>query len=509
MNDVIIRDDLVDDIQRIAKKAGLAILKIYHSSDFDIEYKMDESPLTKADKKANQIIVEGLQLLPEQYPILSEENTEIPYEVRKDYDFFWMVDPLDGTKEFIHKNDEFTVNIALIHNNKSVLGVVYVPVSNEMYFAVKNKGAYSKIDEKLLRLSPKPFNPDDANLKIVCSKSHINEETKQLIQQFKNPIIIPKGSSLKFIELAKGTANLYPRVGTIMEWDSAAAHIILEEAGGQILDLKTKKPIVYNKKNLQNPDFWATANVINTKNISAVIITKNEANNIRKTISQLKKVVDEIVVIDAFSTDETVNICKQMGVNVFQKKWIGYAQNKNLGNQLASHQWILSIDADEVLSDELIESIKRIDLNNNNVVFALDRITNYCGKWIKHGDWYPDWKPRLFHKKKVHWQGDFVHETLHIPKGLQLIKLKGKLFHHSYTTKEEHVIRLEKYAILAANDLKRRGKKANFIKIWLSPIFRLFKNLILKKGILDGKSGIQIAFQEAKAVHLKYKKVKS
>ncbi len=507
MKKEILREDLVNDIQHIAKNAGLAILEIYHSSDFEIEFKKDDSPLTKADKTANKIIESGLNQLPENFPILSEENIEIPYSVRKDFDFFWMIDPLDGTKEFIDKNDEFTVNIALIHKNKVVLGVVYVPVSDEMYFGVKNKGAFSVINGKTQKLSPKPFDPNTKNLKVVCSKSHINEETKKLIARLGEPIIIPKGSSLKFIELAKGTAQLYPRVGTIMEWDSAAAQIIVEESGGQILNLKTRKPLLYNKKDLKNPDFWATANVINNK-ISAVIITKNEATNIQKTIEQLLKVVDEIIVIDAFSTDRTKEICERFGAIVYQKDWIGYAQNKNIGNQLASNDWILSIDADEILSDELINSIKNLTLTDNTV-YALDRITSYCGKWIKHGDWYPDWKPRLFNKNQVQWQGNFVHETLAIPDHFQITKITGKVFHHSYKSKEEHTSRLEKYSSLAAQDLYNHGKKASTIKIWISPLFRLFKNLIIKKGILDGRAGFQIAYQEAKAVHLKYKLLRS
>jgi len=503
MKEVILRKNLVDDIQLIAKNAGQAILEIYHSSDFGIELKKDDSPLTKADRTANQIIENGLEQLPENFPILSEENIEIPYSIRKDFEFFWMVDPLDGTKEFINKNDEFTVNIALIHKNKVVLGVVYIPVLDEMYFAEINQGAFSIIEGETLKLLPKPFNSNAKNLKVVCSKSHINEGTKKLIDQLNDPIIIAKGSSLKFIELAKGTAQLYPRVGTIMEWDSAAAQIIVEEAGGQIIDLKTGNPLIYNKENLTNPDFWATANVINTK-ISAVLITKNEEANIQKTIEQLLKVADEIIVIDTFSTDRTREICEQYGAIVYQRDWIGYAQNKNIGNQLASNEWILSIDADEVLSTELIDTINNLKLIDNTV-YALDRVTSYCGKWIKHGDWYPDWKPRLFNKNHVNWQGNFVHETLSIPKHFNIRKIKGKLFHYSYKSKDEHIKRLEKYSILAAQDLFNRGKKANIIKIWISPFYRLFKNLIIKKGILDGRAGFQIAYQEAIAVHLKYK----
>lgn len=247
---------LSKEVGLIARQAGAVIMDIYkNEADFGIEHKADNSPLTRADKAANDVIINGLEKLSFQAPILSEENKEIPYSTRKDYDYFWMVDPLDGTKEFIKRNGEFTVNIALIHKNSVVFGVVYVPVSKELYWAAKGQGAYSYIGETEKNLSAAAFHIKDANLKVVASRSHLNDDTKNFVDQLNDPELVSKGSSLKLLLIASGQAHLYPRLAPTMEWDTAAAHIIVEEAGGQVLQAGTDKAVVYNKENLLNPHF--------------------------------------------------------------------------------------------------------------------------------------------------------------------------------------------------------------------------------------------------------------
>ncbi|GLR19247.1 3'(2'),5'-bisphosphate nucleotidase CysQ [Portibacter lacus] len=252
-------DDNLEKLQEIAINAGHAILKIYESDDFGVEVKGDDSPLTKADQAANTIICDGLVTLFPEIPIISEENKEVPYEVRKDYDYFWLVDPLDGTKEFIKRNGEFTVNIALIKKDKVVGGIVYTPVTDDLYYAFSNKGAFHKKGTEILELKANAFKMDDPNLGVVCSRSHLNEGTQKFIDQLNQPNLVSKGSSLKFLILASGGAELYPRIAPTMEWDTAAAQIILEEAGGSVVNEETGKGLTYNKEVLRNPYFVAYA----------------------------------------------------------------------------------------------------------------------------------------------------------------------------------------------------------------------------------------------------------
>jgi 3'(2'), 5'-bisphosphate nucleotidase len=254
--------DIARNIIKIAQKAGEAILEIYEQSEgVVIERKADDSPLTIADKAANKIICDGLEKLSVSYPIISEENKEIPYAIRKDFEYNWLVDPLDGTKEFIKRNGEFTVNIALIKNGHPVMGVVYAPVLNEMYWAVKGEGAFLIKEGKETKLSASEFRMSDSNLKVVCSRSHLNQGTQDFVDALIKPELVSKGSSLKFLILAKGEAELYPRLAPTMEWDSGAAHIVLEEAGGKVIDEETKEPLRYNKENLLNPFFIAYGKV--------------------------------------------------------------------------------------------------------------------------------------------------------------------------------------------------------------------------------------------------------
>ena len=252
----------VQDIVEIAKEAGLAVLKIYNQ-DFDVEFKTDNTPLTIADQKANEIIVTALNQLPvnsflqQNIPILSEEGRKVPYDERKNWEYFWLIDPLDGTKEFVKKNGEFTINIALIHKKTPVLGVVYSPVLNVCYWAKSNEGAFK--DGKKLPLKTKMQRDV---YKIVASRSHMSSETKDFIEAIdtdKEKEIISIGSSLKICLVAEGEANIYPRLGPTMEWDTAAAHAIVNESDGLFNRYIDNSAHLYNKKNLLNDWFVVTS----------------------------------------------------------------------------------------------------------------------------------------------------------------------------------------------------------------------------------------------------------
>ena len=253
--------------------AGEKILEIYHSADFGVETKSDDSPLTKADLASHIELVKYLETTG--IPIISEEGKVPDYQERKNYKQYWLIDPLDGTKEFIKKNDEFTVNVALIENGEPILGVVYAPVLGHLYYGEKGKGAFksevpsphlpfTKVPELVEGPSPRlPFTeirteePGD-HLIIVASRSHNNTETegyiKTIAKNYKTTEIISKGSSLKIVEVAEGKAHIYPRFGPTMEWDTAAAHAVVLAAGGTV-NQPNGQALVYNKKDLLNPFF--------------------------------------------------------------------------------------------------------------------------------------------------------------------------------------------------------------------------------------------------------------
>jgi len=241
----------IQDIITIAKEAGNAIMQVY-KQDFEVEYKQDSSPLTLADKKANDIIEDGLNKLSVSFPILSEEGDDIPYEDRKHWEYFWLIDPLDGTKEFVKKNDEFTVNMALIHKDTPVLGVVYAPALDVCYWAKQGKGAFRDGQKLPLKTA------DQRNTyKVVASRSHMSDETRAFIDAIdtdKEKELISVGSSLKICLVAEGEADIYPRLGPTMEWDTGAAHAILSEAGKILYKYENNKYTQhkYNKKNLLN-----------------------------------------------------------------------------------------------------------------------------------------------------------------------------------------------------------------------------------------------------------------
>ena len=244
----------IKDIVAIAKEAGDAIMQIY-SQDFEVEYKQDSSPLTLADKKANDIIENRLNQLPANLPILSEEGKDIPYEERKHWEYFWLVDPLDGTKEFVKKNGEFTVNIALIHKDTPALGVVYAPALGICYWAKQGEGAF-KDGQKL----PLKTESQRETYKIVASRSHMSDETQAFIGDIdtdKEKELISIGSSLKICLVAEGEAEIYPRLGPTMEWDTGAAHAIVNESKKSLEKYMNGKysKHEYNKEELLNQWF--------------------------------------------------------------------------------------------------------------------------------------------------------------------------------------------------------------------------------------------------------------
>ena len=271
-----------------ALEAGSAILEVYHSADFKVEKKADKSPLTLADRRAHEVIMQHLSKF--DFPILSEEGKNIPYDERKNWDTFWLVDPLDGTKEFIKKNGEFTVNIAMISKNKPVAGVIFVPDRDILYFASSEIGSYkvdidqiadllsgksgnndrpldlsdSEIAETLSELISRSTNlpvNDSTNqpFTIAGSRSHSTPELEAFVEdkrkEYGNVEFISAGSSLKLCLVAEGRADIYPRTGPTMEWDTAAGQAIVEFSGGKVYQYDTTEPLLYNKENLLNPWF--------------------------------------------------------------------------------------------------------------------------------------------------------------------------------------------------------------------------------------------------------------
>lgn len=240
--------------------------------------------------------------------------------------------------------------------------------------------------------------------------------------------------------------------------------------------------------------------------ISAVIITLNEAKNIERCLWSLKNVADEIVVLDAFSTDKTEEICKAHGVKFIQRKWTNFSDSKNFANQEAQHDWILSLDADEALSEALQKEIIA-EKEKLQGVYAFNRLTNYCGKWIYHCGWFPDWKVRLFNRKEANWEGEFVHEKLVFKSEIKIKKFKSKLFHYSYYQISEHWQRINRYTDLEAQNLFNRNKKANFFTLVFSPLVKFIKIYFFQKGFLDGYFGLIICVLTAYGRFLRYAKL--
>ena len=245
-----------------ALEAGKAILEIYHSGEFDIEIKGDNSPLTKADKASHNVIMSFLTKT--NIPVLSEEGRDISYQERKVWNQLWIIDPIDGTKEFIKRNGEFTVNIALIQNQKALIGVIFAPVTGELYFSTKDMGALKVLaDQKNFDIETLisngiklPLVREDKTFTIVASRSHMSKETEKYVSEMRNihgeVNLISKGSSLKLCMVAEGVANCYPRFAPTMEWDTAAGQAICEHAGFKVIDWGTKENMLYNREELLN-----------------------------------------------------------------------------------------------------------------------------------------------------------------------------------------------------------------------------------------------------------------
>ncbi len=279
---------------RASQLAGSAILSVYNTA-FDVEYKQDESPLTLADKRSHEIIKRELEENFPDIPMLSEEGKDIPYEESKDWEYFWVVDPLDGTKEFVKKNGEFTVNIALMHYNRPVLGIIYIPVSGAVYYSVDKKGSFKAgadgpktgrsilkdigesalplknhrpVFDKLISASAqlqgsknKKEGEGHPCINVIVSRSHMTDDTEafldKLEKKYKNINKLSIGSSIKLCAIAEGKADVYPRFAPTMEWDTAAGQAIIEQAGGYFVQAGTYESFEYNKKNLVNPWFIA------------------------------------------------------------------------------------------------------------------------------------------------------------------------------------------------------------------------------------------------------------
>jgi 3'(2'), 5'-bisphosphate nucleotidase len=251
----MIKPTLTDmhNVIAIAKKAGETIMQIYQK-DFSVKVKEDQSPLTEADLASHQLICEELSKLYPDIPILSEESTE-SFTFVDENACFWCVDPLDGTKEFIKKNDEFTVNIALIQNQHPILGVIGVPAKNMVYVAVKGEGAFKQQDDNdLQRIQVKLQDPN--HLTFAVSRSHLDDQTKAMVDEYEAEML-QAGSALKLANVAEGLVDVYPRFGPTMLWDVAAGQCVIEEAGGRVLWAANQQPMTYNIHQLKNDSFIA------------------------------------------------------------------------------------------------------------------------------------------------------------------------------------------------------------------------------------------------------------
>jgi 3'(2'), 5'-bisphosphate nucleotidase len=258
--------ELLSTALRAALKGGNSILRFYLKGKSEFLLKEDKSPLTKADLSSHKEIKETLSLTP--YPILSEEDKEIPYSERREWKRFWLIDPLDGTKEFMKRNGEFTVNVALIDRGRPIIGVVYAPAVGELYFAALGLGSFktlnfkeSNLDVLLKRSTKLKGRVPEGRITVVKSRSHPSRGTEEFIRKLKERFgevrEISRGSSLKLCLIAEGKADVYPRFSPTMEWDTAAGQAIVELSGGTLVDVESRKPLTYNKENLKNPSFIA------------------------------------------------------------------------------------------------------------------------------------------------------------------------------------------------------------------------------------------------------------
>lgn len=242
--------------------------------------------------------------------------------------------------------------------------------------------------------------------------------------------------------------------------------------------------------------------------LSVVIITLNEEKNLERCLRSVKYIADEIVVLDSFSTDRTREIAESYGARFIQEKFRGYGGQKNYATELASHDWVLSLDADEALSPELESGIKTVLRNPEFDAYSLPRLTNYCGHWIRHCGWYPDRKIRLYNRTKGAWRSETIHEfwASHMPSPVGM--LKGDLWHYSYYTLSDHLMQIEKFTEIMAREAVAKGKKAPLSKVLLAPVWKFFSAYFLQLGMLDGYAGFLVCRLSAFATFMKYSKIR-
>lgn len=253
-NNSVVDNSLLQSVVALAKQAGAAVKEVYDRCDMEISCKVDGSLLTQADIASNHVIVDGLVRLTPAVPTLSEESAQITYAERCNWVHFWLVDPLDGTKEFVSRNGEFTVNIALIEHSVPVLGVVYAPALDVCYYGARGLGAFVQHGSDLVRSMHVKRIGESGPLKVVSSRSHGDARTAALLERIGEHLSVSMGSSLKLCLVAEGEADFYPRLGPTMEWDTAAAHAVVSEAGGVVCDAQGSE-LRYNKPDLHNPEF--------------------------------------------------------------------------------------------------------------------------------------------------------------------------------------------------------------------------------------------------------------
>ncbi len=241
--------------------------------------------------------------------------------------------------------------------------------------------------------------------------------------------------------------------------------------------------------------------------LSVVIISYNEEKNIKRCLLSVKDIADEIIVVDSFSTDKTEEICKKFNVKFVKKEFLGYSKQKNFANSLTENKYILSIDADEELSIELQKSILEIKTHFKYDAYYLKRCTNYCGTWLKHGAWYPDKRIRLWNKEIGFWEGD-IHENIILNKNSSTFNLKNDILHYSYNSIESHIAQLNKFTTISAEEMAKNGKKASYVKVFLSPFFNFLKGFFVKVSFLDGYYGVVVTIINSFATFLKYVKLR-
>ncbi|MEO0310533.1 MAG: lipopolysaccharide core biosynthesis glycosyl transferase [Bacteroidota bacterium] len=242
--------------------------------------------------------------------------------------------------------------------------------------------------------------------------------------------------------------------------------------------------------------------------LTAVVLTFNEAHNIGRCLQSLLPVADKIIVVDSYSTDATEAICKQFGVRFIQHRFEGYVEQKNYALSCCDAEHVISLDADEALDQTLTKSILEVKNNFTAAGYSMNRMTNYCGQWIRHGSWYPDKKLRLFRRSIAKWEGENPHDKLSLAEGSKVMHLKGDLLHYSYYTFAEHQLQTQKFSTIAAHSAFKQGRRAGFFDTNIRPLHKFIRDYFFYLGFLDGKAGYTIACQSALGTKLKYMKLK-